>query len=102
MFMFTIAPNLLAIAILACVITNGLHWYIRGGGQFQYYPASGWLRVLFFTWILFVGVSAVMYLLSILPAAAFLGLGVGLTCAQQIYSLLRRNSFMVMSDQASA
>jgi hypothetical protein len=100
--MFTTIPNLLAIAILACVFTNGLHLYIRGGGQFLYYPASGWLRVLFFTWILSVAVSAVLFELSILPFSAVLGLGVGLTCTQQIYSLLRRSHRLVMPDQGLA
>jgi hypothetical protein len=89
--------NILATAVLASMAANSLHWYCLGNGEIQHYLSPGWLRLLFTSWTIVTGCAAVGFLLGSVPAVAFLSIGVGLTVAQQMYSIARRQGAKVVS-----
>ena len=82
----------LAIAVLGSTVVNLLHWRGRSDERFFYHPQSGWLRFAFNVWAVATIVSAVLFLLGLIPALAFVGVGMGLAIAQELYSIGRRHS----------
>ena len=83
-------PTILAIAVLASVAANALHWRGRSGERFLYYPQSGRLRLIFAAWTIGAVVMAILSLAGFIPSPAFLGVALGLTIGHELYSIARR------------
>ncbi len=84
-------PNILAVAFLGSVAANLIHWRGRKGEQFLYLPQSGFLRSLFLAWTYATIAASVLFLAGTISAVIFIGVGVGLAIAHELYSVVRRH-----------
>jgi hypothetical protein len=81
-------PTILAIAVLACLAANALHWRGRRSERFLYYPGAGWLLILFVLWT--AATAAGLYLAGLIPGLTFLVVGLGMFITHELYSIIRR------------
>ena len=83
-------PTILAIAVVASVVANFLHWRSRRDGRFLYYPQPGWIRFVFAVWTVSIIAAAVLFLAGFVSAPAFVAVTLSLTIAHEVYSIARR------------
>jgi hypothetical protein len=83
-------PTILAIAVLACLAANALHWRGRRSERFLYYPGAGWLLILFVLWTAATATAAGLYLAGLIPGLTFLVVGLGMFITHELYSIIRR------------
>jgi len=82
----------LLIGVLSSVAANLIHWHGRKDERFIYLPRTRFLRSLFFGWTIAMLAAAGSYLAGALSAPVFLGVALGLTIAQALYSIARRET----------
>jgi hypothetical protein len=84
--------NLMAIVILIATGANALHWGRRATGCFIFYPASGWLRTVFYVWCVATTFTALMFALRLIPGSWFIAVGAGQAIATHAYSIWMRQA----------
>jgi hypothetical protein len=83
--------------VLAVIFTislgaNWLHWMNRTQPEFLYFPTEGWPKLIFTTWILAAAVSVPVFFLGWLPTSIFVSIWLGFVIAQEVYSVVARES----------
>jgi CHASE2 domain-containing sensor protein len=91
------SPSFLAIGFLGSLAANVLHWRGRSGERLLYLPAAGLLRLFFASWMIASPVTAIMFLLDVIPMLTFLGVSNSFCIAHQLYSIVRRHQDRVHS-----
>ena len=82
---------ILAILVLASFASNLMHWRRHASEKFFYHPASGWLRTMFTIWGVAMLLSAVLFLMGLIPSVALPIVGCGFGIATQFYSIWHRH-----------
>jgi hypothetical protein len=88
----TFVTILLVVLCLGSAAVNFLHWRGRASERFVYFPTAGILRAANWAWIIASIVSALLFLLNVLPAVAFLAIGISWNVAAEFYSIWYRQA----------
>jgi hypothetical protein len=85
------ANLLLAVLLLLAFAANLIHWRLRAGACWSYFPPVGKMRLLFRLWAIATLVFALAFLVGIEGGNLFFLVGVAGAIMQQIYSIWFRH-----------